>query len=58
MKNILLNYDYYDMFELIVSSGLFDEYESLLDEDDYNNLLNSVSHFASTLSVTITRKQL
>ena len=56
MQNILLNYDYYDMFELIVSSGLFDEYESLLDEDNYNNLLNSVSHFASTLSVTITRK--
>lgn len=55
MKNILLNYDYYDMFERIVSSGLFNEYEELLDEDSYNNLLNSVSHFVSTLSVELKR---
>ena len=56
MKNILLNYDYYDMFERIDSSGLFNEYEELLDEDNYNNLLNSVSHFASTLAVELIRE--
>lgn len=56
MKNILLNYDHEELFDELLASGVLDDYANKLSEDDYNDLLNDVSHFVSTLSVTITRK--
>jgi hypothetical protein len=51
MKNILLNYDREQLFEELLSSGIFEEYESKLSEDDYNDLLNDVVYFCSTIEV-------
>lgn len=37
--------NYSDHFETVINSKIFDKYEKLLSEDDYNDLLNDITYF-------------
>ena len=56
MKNVLLNYNRDELFEDIVESGVFEYYDTKLSMEDYNNLLNDVCHFCSSLAHQIVRE--
>ena len=55
MKNILLNYDKEQLFDEVLASGVFDDYANKLSEDDYNDLLNDVTYFCSTIETKIVK---
>ena len=56
MKNILLNYDREELFDEVLASGVFDDYANKLSEDDYNDLLNDVTYFCSTIEAKIIKE--
>ena len=56
MNNILLNYDREELFDELLASGVLDDYANKLSENDYNDLLNKVVYFISTIEAKIIKE--
>jgi hypothetical protein len=56
MKNILLHFDYEELFNDIVDSSVFDKYTEQLNPDEHVDLLNDICHFCGSLAHTIVRE--
>jgi hypothetical protein len=54
--NLLLNWNREELFEEVIKNGVFEKYSEKLSEDDYNDLLNEVTFFCSTLVPNIVRE--